>query len=152
MGLESIRTEVYASNVVLSAAAIIRGEKRKVLVILEGDTPYNGMWVIPMGYVHTDEKVIDAVSREVKEETGVDVELEGLVGVYDDFITIDNKHVHHVIVCYGTKALNYPPTVTREAKEYAWTGIEQFKQLNAPTVVKDMLSDYFAKRRIFGRQ
>jgi ADP-ribose pyrophosphatase YjhB (NUDIX family) len=42
--------------------------------------PYHNMWVIPMDYVHANENVIDAVSREVKEESGPDIEIDGLLG------------------------------------------------------------------------
>jgi ADP-ribose pyrophosphatase YjhB (NUDIX family) len=143
MALESTRVEAYAKNVVLSVAAIIQSEDRKVLVILEGDTPYHDMWVIPMGYVHANENVADAVSREVREETGIEIEIEGLIGVYDDFIDTDGRDLHHVIVCYRTKALTDPPIVSREAKEYVWTDRRRVGGLRAPTVVKNMLSDYF---------
>jgi 8-oxo-dGTP diphosphatase len=75
-----------------------------VLVTWEGDAPYPDMWVIPAGYVHANESVVHAVSREVREETGIKVDLEGLVGVYDDFINTDHGNLHHVIVCHRTKA------------------------------------------------
>ena len=51
-----------------------------MLVIWEGDMPYPKMWGIPMDYVHANENVIDAVSREVKEESGPDIEIDGLLG------------------------------------------------------------------------
>jgi ADP-ribose pyrophosphatase YjhB (NUDIX family) len=51
-----------------------------VLVIWEGDMPYPKMWGIPMDYVHANENVIDAVSREVREESGPDIEIDGLLG------------------------------------------------------------------------
>jgi ADP-ribose pyrophosphatase YjhB (NUDIX family) len=78
--LESKRVEAYAKNVVLSAAAIVQSKDRKVLVTLEGDLPYPNMWVIPMGYVHANENVVDAVPREVREEIGIDIGIEGLLG------------------------------------------------------------------------
>jgi ADP-ribose pyrophosphatase YjhB (NUDIX family) len=98
--LESKRVEAYATNVVLSVAAIVQREDRKVLVIWEGDMPYHNMWVIPMDYVHANENVIDAVSRGVREETGLDIEIDGLLGVYDDFTNTDDRRLHHVVVCY----------------------------------------------------
>jgi len=149
MALESTSVEAYAKNVVLSAAAIVQSKDRKVLVTLEGDSPYPNMWVIPMGYVHANENVVDAVSREVREEIGIDIGIEGLLGVYDDFIKTDHTDLHHVIVCYRTRALTDPPLVSREAREYVWIGRNwrnQVKELRAPTVVKAMLSDYFGSQ------
>jgi ADP-ribose pyrophosphatase YjhB (NUDIX family) len=143
IGLEPERVETYAANIVLSVAAIVQRNDGKVLVIWEGDMPYHNMWTVPIGYVQQNENVVDAVPREVREETGLDIETVGLVGVYDDFIDLGGKKIHHVIVCYRTKALTKPPTVTREAKEYVWIGSRQVKGLKTPRVVKDMLSDYF---------
>jgi len=104
------------------------------------------MWVIPMGYVQSNENVVDAVAREVKEETGIETEVEGLVGVYDDRIDMEAADLHHVIVCYRTKALTNQPKVTREAREWVWKDRKGIERLDAPRVVRAMLSDYFESR------
>jgi ADP-ribose pyrophosphatase YjhB (NUDIX family) len=143
IALEQKRAEPYATSIVLSAAAIVRRRDGKVLVTLEGDRPYHDMWVIPMGYVQANENVVDAVSREVKEETGMEIAVEGLVGVYDDRIDIETARLHHVIVCYRTKAVTDQPMVTREAREWIWKDRKGIERLTAPGVVKEMLSDYF---------
>lgn len=146
--MESKRLEAYATNVVHSVAAIVQRKDRKVPVIWEGNMPYHNMWVVPMGYVHTNENVIDAVQREVREETRLDIEIEGSLGVYDDFTNTDDRSLHHVMVCCKTMALTDPPTVSREAKEYVWVGRRQVKGLRALVVVRNMLSDYFRSQRL----
>jgi len=144
--LESERVEAYAANIVLSVAAIVRRKDGKVLVMWEGDMPYHNMWVIPIGYVQQNENVVNAVSREVGEEMGLDIEIGDLVGVYDDFIDMGGKKIHHVIVCYRTRAVTDPPMISREAKEYVWIGRKQVSKLVAPEVVKKMLSDHFRSK------
>jgi ADP-ribose pyrophosphatase YjhB (NUDIX family) len=143
MVLQSKRIEAYATNIVLSMTAIVQSKDRKVLLIWEGDLPYHNLWVIPMGYVRQNERVVDAVSREVREETGIAVKVEDLVGVYDDFIEMNGHRLHHVITCYRTKALTDPPKVSREAKEHAWINRKQVTGLTAPDVVKTMLFEHF---------
>jgi ADP-ribose pyrophosphatase YjhB (NUDIX family) len=62
-------------------AAIIRNGDGEVLLQRRSD---NGLWGLPGGGVEIGESVSTAIVREVKEETGLVVEVERLVGVYSD--------------------------------------------------------------------
>lgn len=53
------------------------------IVLIERKNPPLG-WALPGGFVDYGEKVEEAAKREVREETGLEVELMGLVGVYSD--------------------------------------------------------------------
>ena len=64
-----------------SVAAIIRNGDGEVLLQRRSD---NGLWGLPGGGVEIGESVSTAIVREVKEETGLVVEVERLVGVYSD--------------------------------------------------------------------
>lgn len=140
------RVDTISTNVLVSVAAIIH-DRGKVLMILEGEEPYNNQWVIPMGYVHARERILEAVAREVMEEVGVDIQIERLVGVYDDFLKIQNSMAHHVIICYSATPVANSPAITREAKEFAWTDRKNVPRLPAPNVVKEMLTDYYRNQR-----
>jgi len=56
--------------------------KDGLVLIKRGEEPYKGWWALPAGYIEADESVEEAAVRECKEETGLDVELEELFGVY----------------------------------------------------------------------
>ncbi len=64
-----------------SVAAIIRNADGEVLLQRRSD---NGLWGLPGGSVEIGESVTTAIVREVREETGLVVEVERLVGVYSD--------------------------------------------------------------------
>jgi ADP-ribose pyrophosphatase YjhB (NUDIX family) len=64
-----------------SVAAIIRNGDGGVLLQRRSD---NGLWGLPGGSLEIGESVTTAVVREVKEETGLVVEVERLIGVYSD--------------------------------------------------------------------
>ena len=64
-----------------SACAAVFDEAGRVCLILRKD---NGLWAIPGGGIEDDETAADAAIREVKEETGLDVKVLRLVGVYSD--------------------------------------------------------------------
>jgi len=53
-----------------------------IVLIQRGQPPFVGWWALPAGYIEEDESVEQAAVRECKEETGLDVELLELFGVY----------------------------------------------------------------------
>lgn len=53
-----------------------------IVLVRRRKPPYEGYWALPGGFVEYGETVEKAVKREVKEETGLDVDVKGLIGVY----------------------------------------------------------------------
>ena len=68
-------------------------QKNTILLIKRGVEPYKGYWGTPGGYVSWDESVEEAVAREVKEETTLDVVSTKLVCVRSD----PSRHPKQVI-------------------------------------------------------
>jgi len=56
----------------------------KVLLLKRSIKPYRGYWTLPGGHVRFGETVNEAVHREIKEETGLDVKINKMVGIYSD--------------------------------------------------------------------
>lgn len=67
----------------LAADAVILFQEGIVL-IRRDNPPYQGCYALPGGFVERGETVEEAAIREAREETGLDIELLGLVGVYSD--------------------------------------------------------------------
>ncbi len=62
------------------AAVVFDGAQR----VLLGRRADNGLWGLPSGHVEAGETVAEAVRREVREETGLEVAIVRLIGVYSD--------------------------------------------------------------------
>jgi ADP-ribose pyrophosphatase YjhB (NUDIX family) len=60
--------------------AVIRDDAGRLLMILRGHDPGRGLWSIPGGRIEPGETPEQAVVREVKEETGLDVSCGPLLG------------------------------------------------------------------------
>jgi ADP-ribose pyrophosphatase YjhB (NUDIX family) len=72
---------VHFSNPIPGVALIIEHEG-KVVLIRRGSRVHTGRWAFPSGYIEADETAEEAARREALEETGVQVELLNLFGVY----------------------------------------------------------------------
>ena len=64
------------------AAICIVERQGQVLMIRRGNEPGYGLWSMPGGYVDRGEIVEEAAVREVQEETGLEVEIRQLVGLF----------------------------------------------------------------------
>jgi ADP-ribose pyrophosphatase YjhB (NUDIX family) len=90
-----------------SVAAIIRNDDGHVLLQRRSD---NGLWGLPGGGVEIGESVSTAIVREVREETGLTVQIERLVGVYSNprFQVVryaDGNVVHYINTLFACRVV-----------------------------------------------
>ena len=64
------------------AAVVVVGRGDRVLMVRRANQPGYGLWSVPGGYVDRGEVVEMAAAREVREETGLVVEIGGLLGLF----------------------------------------------------------------------
>ena len=94
------RTEYYddpdapePNSLVVATSAVIVDDTGRILLQRRADS---GNWALPGGAMDMTESLTDSVMRETKEETGLDIEVTGIVGTYTD-----PKH----IIAYTAKVL-----------------------------------------------
>jgi ADP-ribose pyrophosphatase YjhB (NUDIX family) len=64
-----------------SASAAVRDDAGRLLILRRAD---NGLWTIPTGGLKLGETIAQCAARECREETGIEIEVTGLVGVFSD--------------------------------------------------------------------
>ena len=95
----------------VSVAGIVVNDAGEVLVIRRRD---NGHWEPPGGVLELGETFEEGVQREVREETGIDVKVERLTGIYK------NMHRGIVALVFRCTPLAQPMSSTAEASEIRW--------------------------------
>lgn len=110
-----------ANSVVPSTTAIVADGQKRIALVKRKD---NELWALPGGGMELGESIEQGAVREVKEETGLDVEVVGLVGVYTNpqhVMAYDDGEVRQQFsLCFTTKLLGGELQFDDESTDIAW--------------------------------
>src|SRR5437763_13352544 len=67
----------------VGSALLVRDEANRILLGKRNKDPQRGSWIIPGGKIRAFESIGDAAARELREETGLEVEVQGRFRVYE---------------------------------------------------------------------
>jgi ADP-ribose pyrophosphatase YjhB (NUDIX family) len=117
-------TEYPVRPVVGVGAVIVRDGR--ALIVRRGHEPRKGEWSLPGGTVELGEALEDAVRREMKEETGLDVQIGAIIEVLDRIHRDADGRVryHFVIVDYVCTAPAGEPVAGSDAEAVTWITAE----------------------------
>ncbi|WFE51466.1 NUDIX domain-containing protein [Micromonospora sp. WMMD1155] len=132
------RTEHYhdpnapkANSIVVAVSVFVRDEHSRVLLIQRTD---NGLWSLPGGGQEVGETVAQTAVREVHEETGISVEVTGMVGVYSDPSHVieysDGEVRQQFSLCFRARPISGTPTPSDESHEARWVARDELAALN----------------------
>ena len=108
-----------------------QNEKTQVLLIKRGSEPCKDMWALPGGFMNIDESAEEAATRELKEETGIDVKEVTQVGAYSK---VDRDPRERVITIAFYTVIDNPVRAVGQddAKQAEWFTLD-----NLPTLAFD---------------
>jgi ADP-ribose pyrophosphatase YjhB (NUDIX family) len=136
-----------ANSIVPAVSAIVTDERDRVLLILRTDNNY---WSIPGGGVKPGESVSDATVREVKEETGIDCQVTGLVGIYSDpdhVAAYDDGEVRQEFsICFTTRKLGGTPATSSESSEVKFVSPDAIPALRMHPSIRLRIRHYLERR------
>jgi len=136
-----------ANSVVPAVSAIVPDTKGRILLILRTD---NGYWSIPGGGLNPGESVADATTREVREETGIDCEVTGLVGIYSDpnhVAAYDDGEVRQEFsICFTTRMTGGSMATSSESARVEFMPPDAIPGLRIHPSIRLRIQHYIEKR------
>ncbi|MDA0160659.1 NUDIX domain-containing protein [Solirubrobacter ginsenosidimutans] len=137
-----------ANSLVLSVNVAVADDGGRLLLIRRSD---NDNWALPGGAMDPGESISDAAVRETKEETGVDCEITGIVGIYTNpahviLYTSDGEVRQECSVVFTAKAVSGEPTPSSESTEVRWVSMAELDGFTMHPSMRQRVGHYLDGR------
>jgi len=129
----------------LCVAVVIENGNKILLLQEEKDKVYEkskGLWTLPVGKVNKNESLVNAALRETKEETGHDIKLSGVIGIYQLFTAEKKDQVFGV--AFKGKLTKRQKSKSPEFKKLIWINAKKIlrRKMKLRKGVKEIIKDY----------
>jgi 8-oxo-dGTP diphosphatase len=128
-------------------AVVFRGDD--ILVIRRGKPPFEGQWSIPGGGLEHGEALEVAVIREVREETGLEVGILGLLNVYEALPAVTGFPTHTIMIDYVAEWVSGEPVAADDAVDAEFVSMDEAISRLSWDVTRRAVREAAEKRRTF---
>ncbi|WP_395370766.1 NUDIX domain-containing protein [Streptomyces tubercidicus] len=132
-----------ANSLVPAASAVVVDDTGRILLQRRRD---NAMWALPGGGMHIGESLPDCAVRETREETGVEVEITGIVGTYSDprhvFAYDDGEVRQEFSVCFLARPVAGSLAVSEESTDVRWFEPGEVDALPMVAAIRKRVNDW----------
>jgi 8-oxo-dGTP diphosphatase len=127
----------------VSAAIVHEG---KALIVRRAQPPAQDVYTLPGGVVETGETLIEALVREVREETALTIEPVSLAGHRELIMQGegDRTERHFVILCFAARLISGTPVPNNEIAEILWRSPADFAGLRTTDGLAEIVEAAFA--------
>ncbi len=137
-----------ANSIVPSVNVIIVNERDEMLMICRTD---NGNWAVPGGAMDFGESIAEAAVRETREETGIECEITGLVGIYTNprhviRYTSNDEVRQEFSIVFTARPLAGEPTPSSESSEVHWVSLDAVPGLQMHRSMRQRIQHQLDKR------
>ena len=121
-----------SGRILVGCSAVIFDETgEKVLLTRRAD---NGKWCLPSGHMEAGESAVETCIREVKEETGLSVQVKRLVGIYTSPHRLlqypDGNKFHLVALSFEAEMIDGELTTSDETTEFGYFSLPEIYELD----------------------
>jgi 8-oxo-dGTP pyrophosphatase MutT (NUDIX family) len=136
-----------ANSIVVAVTAFIQDSAGRLLMIRRTD---NDLYAVPGGAQEVGETIAQTVVREVREETGITVDVTGLIGVYSDPAHViefsDGEVRQEFSLCFRARPIKGEPRTSSESKEVLWVEPAKLAHLNIHPSIRLRIKHGFERR------
>jgi 8-oxo-dGTP pyrophosphatase MutT (NUDIX family) len=135
-------------SMVPSVNVIVASDAGEILLIRRSD---NDNWALPGGAIDLGESVAQAAVRETKEETGIDCEVTGLVGIYTDpkhiiLYTSNGEARQEFAIVLTAHPLGGQLTPSDESREVRWVPSAEAQGYSMDRAMRVRIGHYLERR------
>lgn len=143
----------YPERPVIGVGGVIFDDS-KVLLVRRNQEPGKGEWSLPGGAVELGETVIDALKREVWEETSIRIEVGGLIRVLDRIVYDRHRWIqyHYVIADYWARKVSGLPRPASDISDLCFVPLNEVDAMEIRREVKETILMGLVMRDHEGRE
>ncbi len=121
----------------------------RVLLAQRGKEPMKGWWSVPGGALETGESLADAVRREVREETGLEVRPVRVLEIFERIVRDERgaAEYHYVLIDYLCRIAGGELCAGSDASRVAWVRESELKDYQITDGTLAVIERAFRKRR-----
>jgi ADP-ribose pyrophosphatase YjhB (NUDIX family) len=137
-----------ANSLVPSVNVVVVNDAGELLMIRRTD---NDNWAVPGGAVDLGESVAQAAVRETREESGIECEITGLVGIYSDpkhvlLYTSNGEVRQEFSIVLTARPLSGQPTPSSESSEVQWVPASAVREYTMDRSMRLRIDDFLAHK------
>lgn len=132
----------------LVGVGVVVWRREQFLLIRRGKAPNQGQWSLPGGGQHLGETVVAAAQREILEETGLQVDVTGLVDVVDAIRRDEHGKVefHYTLVDLVAESASGVAVAADDAEAVAWFTLDELAALGLWSETERIIIESAGKR------
>jgi ADP-ribose pyrophosphatase YjhB (NUDIX family) len=135
-----------ANSLVPSVNVVVVNDIGELLMIRRSD---NDNWAVPGGAIDLGESVSQAAIRETREESGIDCEITGIVGIYSDpkhvlLYTSNGEVRQEFSIVLTARPVGGEPTPSDESTEVRWVTPSDAQTLKMDRSMRLRINDYLS--------
>ncbi|WP_433112253.1 NUDIX domain-containing protein [Micromonospora sp. CA-246542] len=137
------------NKIVVAVTVFVQDRQGRVLLIQRTD---NGLWALPGGAQDFGESIAETAVRETREETGIEVEVTEIVGIYSDPRHVveysDGEVRQQFSICFRAHYLSGEPMTSDESSSVVWVARGQLDRLPMHTSMRLRVDHGFERRPV----
>jgi ADP-ribose pyrophosphatase YjhB (NUDIX family) len=138
-----------ANSLVPSVNVVVTNAASDILMIRRTD---NGNWAVPGGAIDLGESVAQAAVRETFEESGIECEITGIVGIYSDprhviLYTSNGEVRQEFSIVLTARALRGQPTPSSESSEVSWVPASEVPRYTMDRSMRIRINDFLTRNK-----
>jgi 8-oxo-dGTP diphosphatase len=122
----------------IGSALLVRDEANRILLGKRNKDPQRGSWIIPGGKIHAFESIAEAAARELREETGLIVEVGEHFNVYE---IVNPPNEHRIVIYSWGKIVGGEARASDDISELKFFELDELGEVPVTPLVRRVLAD-----------